>query len=519
MQLIDQLVSLGGASATAPGQSSEAAQAEQAALFQLDLEALEQGAPPAPALPEPAAQGQPPEPSEVEVAITPPLPESRKTEEPKGGEPFAQTTLVSNIPTPPVPQQSDGQPQPAAVGSAAPTDIPRSDSHTSQPPAQLATSLNPTEPKQAALPQPPLIASARAQQKEPSNLPQAIAKPEAAVVQAPTPSVAQNALAQAEMPRRLDAPSQPSQQDVTPVMLHPGAVRKDAAGRETAPTAQANLMKPQPTITMRQEVPNPLPAPAPAQSAAPAAPQMVAQSSVQPDTYAPQKTIESPAAIPSIAPAAAKDLRPPARVDTPIRDAAPRTTTTPPNIQAGASTVVQATQTPLSILPITGKEMADPEPLVALSPLQPSSPLSPSSPVIVQTATPAQTSYAVHQISAQIAAEAGAASGRDIEVRLDPEELGRVRITVHPREAGLFIALAVERPETLDLLRKNAEELMSNLQDFDLSGATLEFSQDSDSPSSDAEHDSPKEDPIQFSATPQATGAPPPGDGRLDLRL
>lgn len=161
------------------------------------------------------------------------------------------------------------------------------------------------------------------------------------------------------------------------------------------------------------------------------------------------------------------------------------------------------------------------EPQLGLALAPPSGHASPLATAPVATATPAQTSYAVHQITTQIATEAGAVTSRDIEVRLDPEELGRVRITVHPRETGLFIALAVERPETLELLRKNADELMSNLQEFDLSEATIDFSQEGDSPPSDPDAEPPDQQdaPVQLTLTEQISYAMPQNDGRLDLRL
>jgi hypothetical protein len=499
MQLIDQLVSLAGVSATAQGQPSKAAQAEQAALFQQDLELLEEGEVPPPARLDLSTQDQPPESNETEVAIAPFPTESVAAAEP---------TFNSNSVAQPTPQQSKDLPQDAVAA----TDVPLSDSLENEPPAQLVTPPNAAVTRPALLPQSAQILSGSGPRKdvpqEPANLSQTAAKPKGEAVQTPTSPGVQNALVQAEAPRISDAQGPPSRQDRT---IHNGA-----AGREKGTAAQTNLM---PARNAHQVAPAPLPTPTAVQPVAPIVTQMAGQPSVQPDTYVAQAVIMQPISSPPLGAAAANDLRAPVPPDIPMRQAPAHLTAAAPTGRSGVSNEVQMTQAPLVMQPITGKDLVEAEPLVALSPLQSSGPLSPAAPANVPNATPAQTSYAVHQITAQIAAEAGAASGRDIEVRLDPEELGRVRITVHPREAGLLIALAVERPETLDLLRKNADELMSNLQDFDLSGATLEFSQDSDGPPADTKQDSPKEEPIHFSATPQATGARPPSDGRLDLRL
>ena len=506
MQLMDQLVLARGASATAPGQSSEAAQAEQAALFQLDLEALEQAEVP---VPESPTQGQPlePEPPEIEGAVIPFPSEPVKTADPKGVELSALVVDDDNIPNQPMPEKSVVQPLSVGAISAVPVFAPPHDGLETQPPAQLATAPNPADPRPAILPKTAPIVPVDRPSKD---LPQAMPKPELATGQTPPQSPAQT-----EMPRAQDAQTQPSRQDLAPTLPPLAATQKQITGHETAPAVQANLAKQQPAKAERQVETPSSPKAAPTQSGPPVVTPLTGQSSTMLETYArPAATSAAP-----LAPAIAQDPRALKDFDTPMRDAPLRPTATVSPLHAGGPAGHQRIQAPLTIQPMTVKDLTEPEPLAALSALQPSSPLSPTSPSIAQPVTPAQTSYAVHQITAQITAELGAKSGRDIEVRLDPEELGRVRITVHPREAGLFIALAVERPETLDLLRKNADELMSNLQEFDLSGATLEFSQEGDSPSSDTQHNGLEEAPLQFSATPHPASGPPAADGRLDLRL
>jgi flagellar hook-length control protein FliK len=487
------------------------AQAEQAALFQLDLEALEQAEVPVPDSP---TQGQPlkPEAPQIEDAVIPFPTEPVKTADPKGVELSARVADKDNIPNPPMPEKSAIQPLSVGAISDRPVDTPPQDGLETQVPAQLAATPNPADPSGVDVPKTAPSVPVDGPLKD---LPQAMPKPELATGQTPPQSVSQNALAQTETPRAQDAQAQPSRQDLAPTLPPPTAPRKQSTGHETAPAVQANLANQQPAMAKRQaEIPF-SPKAAPSQSATPLVTPLTGQSSAVLETYArPAATSVAP-----LAPASAQDARAPKDFDTPLRDAPARPTATLASVHAGGPAGHQMIQAPLTKQSMTVKDLAEPEPLAALSALQPSSPLSPTPPSTPQPVTPAQTSYAVHQITAQITAELGAKSGRDIEVRLDPEELGRVRITVHPREAGLFIALAVERPETLDLLRKNADELMSNLQEFDLSGATLEFSQEDDSPSSDTQHNGPEETPLQFSATPHPVSAPPAADGRLDLRL
>jgi len=66
------------------------------------------------------------------------------------------------------------------------------------------------------------------------------------------------------------------------------------------------------------------------------------------------------------------------------------------------------------------------------------------------------------QIAMQIAAAAGrAAPGaeRRIELTLNPEELGSVRLSLQQTEDGLSVSVLADRPETLDLLRRHIDSL------------------------------------------------------------
>jgi hypothetical protein len=49
------------------------------------------------------------------------------------------------------------------------------------------------------------------------------------------------------------------------------------------------------------------------------------------------------------------------------------------------------------------------------------------------------------------------------EIRLDPPELGRVRLTLRTDEHGLVVTVLAERPETMDLMRRNADMLLRDL--------------------------------------------------------
>ena len=66
------------------------------------------------------------------------------------------------------------------------------------------------------------------------------------------------------------------------------------------------------------------------------------------------------------------------------------------------------------------------------------------------------------------------ASGR-IEVQLAPEELGRVRVEMTATGDRMQIHLAVERPESLDLLRRHGEQLLQEFRQAGIAGGSLTF--------------------------------------------
>lgn len=108
-----------------------------------------------------------------------------------------------------------------------------------------------------------------------------------------------------------------------------------------------------------------------------------------------------------------------------------------------------------------------------------------------------------------------------IEVRLSPEELGRVKLAMSQAEAGITVHITAERPETLDLMRRNIEMLESELRDQGFQNLSFSFDQDG------AENRSEDETTPDRDDTPSASGLrvevaailAPIQDGRLDIRL
>ena len=72
-------------------------------------------------------------------------------------------------------------------------------------------------------------------------------------------------------------------------------------------------------------------------------------------------------------------------------------------------------------------------------------------------------------------------SGPDtpVEVSLNPEELGRVRVALSAQDTGVVsVTIAAERPETLALLKRHIDLLVQDFQALGYSGAEFSFAQD-----------------------------------------
>ncbi|WP_157814964.1 flagellar hook-length control protein FliK [Sagittula sp. P11] len=69
-------------------------------------------------------------------------------------------------------------------------------------------------------------------------------------------------------------------------------------------------------------------------------------------------------------------------------------------------------------------------------------------------------------------------SDQTVELRLSPEELGRVRMYMHSGEHGLVVNIQADRTETLDLMRRHVDELARNLADAGYENAGFTFGEE-----------------------------------------
>jgi hypothetical protein len=121
-----------------------------------------------------------------------------------------------------------------------------------------------------------------------------------------------------------------------------------------------------------------------------------------------------------------------------------------------------------------------------------------------------------------VAAILSSGSGRT-DILLEPEDLGRVRLSLEGNESGIVVTIVAERSETADLLRRHADLLLEEFREAGYADLTFSFAdrgQPADPP--------PREDDIPrgTSAEPTVTVTPAPstqpsprGTALLDMRL
>jgi hypothetical protein len=111
-----------------------------------------------------------------------------------------------------------------------------------------------------------------------------------------------------------------------------------------------------------------------------------------------------------------------------------------------------------------------------------------------------------------------------VTLTLRPDDLGTLRFEMTQTDKGLHIHLAVDQPQTLDLLRRQGDQLLADLRQAGFAGASLSFA-------GGGTQDAPSQHNAQMPDATRPTGPPPAVDhrpppprpiaspGTLDLRL
>ncbi|MWB76656.1 hypothetical protein GLS40_01310 [Pseudooceanicola sp. 216_PA32_1] len=127
--------------------------------------------------------------------------------------------------------------------------------------------------------------------------------------------------------------------------------------------------------------------------------------------------------------------------------------------------------------------------------------------------------------AAQVAAAAREAVDGPIEISLHPEELGRLHMTLRLQEKGITLVILADRPETVDLVRRHADELAQEFQEAGYTSVSVFVdSGTTDSGSADCQGLQGEDIATETRPDPDGEDPPPirlnhqPSDG-LDIRL
>ena len=107
--------------------------------------------------------------------------------------------------------------------------------------------------------------------------------------------------------------------------------------------------------------------------------------------------------------------------------------------------------------------------------LLPATPVEAGSPQSTGTTPHVSRTDLLPQLTRQLADVVQHMPQRPVEITLSPEELGRVRLSVSAADAAGTVTILAERPETLDLMRRNIDQLTRDFQQMGYDSITFSF--------------------------------------------
>ena len=110
-------------------------------------------------------------------------------------------------------------------------------------------------------------------------------------------------------------------------------------------------------------------------------------------------------------------------------------------------------------------------------------------------------------VARQIVEIAQYVPNKPVEISLNPEELGRLRLSVSATDAGLVVNVVAERPETLDLLRRHISTLGQEFQSLGYEDVSFSFN-DGKKPDSQGEASEEPSPEFPLVGVTKASGRP-----------
>ncbi len=131
----------------------------------------------------------------------------------------------------------------------------------------------------------------------------------------------------------------------------------------------------------------------------------------------------------------------------------------------------------------------------------------------------AATPEAARHVAAQIAVAVTNSNGKTTEIALNPEELGRVKLSLAAGDGVITVNVLADRPETQELLRRHIDILAQEFRQLGYTSISFSFGDQKGQARPEARPDEqPVEQQIQ-DTVPITQASPPPAVGGLDLRI
>lgn len=311
-------------------------------------------------------------------------------------------------------------------------------------------------------------------------------------VPSPAPAATNTPLVRADVPKPRPEPILPPARPRDMAVLHPDT-RRDRVKLGEPRTTTTRTAEAMPTA-------DPKPALRPADAVTPAP-----QSSPQPTLTDPAPRDAQTAAVPQRAPD-----------DSTLDRIAPRPATPIPD-------PVAEPQMPKLAAPTTPMSSADPVPSsepaeLRLDPLRDTT-LTPTQAPAKSVMSPQADLSA--RVMDQIAQHVRQLPGGPLEITLSPEELGRVRMQLTTAENGLTLVVTAERPETLDLLRRNIDQLANEYRSLGYGALSFAFQGDGTPRDGHPGRHQPGGTPLTMADDITPVTAPPPLTAAtgMDIRI
>lgn len=204
----------------------------------------------------------------------------------------------------------------------------------------------------------------------------------------------------------------------------------------------------------------------------------------------------------------------------------PTTTSAQPSAQVAAANVGT-----VEVASVGAGSEVRAEPTFAQSTESTTSAARTSEPTATQPFTSSRAPEVAREIARQIAPSIVASADGSVDIALSPKELGHIKMSLSLSESGVTLIINGERPETIELMRRHANELSATFREMGYDDVAFSFSTGGDAsasqdqgqddgtgaPSSSGTGDTPNANTqtAQNGAVPQTTVS----DGGLDLRM